>query len=62
MAVGTFLKHSPYIWLGLDPDTPQDQRSDKVITPQDFIGKKVGIQGNDDYLFLFMSKQVRHSH
>ena len=57
VAVGTFLKHSPYIWLGLDPDTPQDQRSDKVITPQDFIGKKVGIQGNDDYLFLFMSNK-----
>ena len=57
VAVGTFLKHSPYIWLGLDPDTPQDQRSDKVITPQDFIGKKVGIQGNDDYLFNFMSNK-----
>lgn len=57
VAVGTFLKHSPYIWLGLDPDTPQDQRSDKVLTPQDFIGTKVGIQGNDDYLFNFMSNK-----
>ncbi len=55
VAVGTFLKHSPYIWLGLDPDTPQDQRSDKVLTPQDFIGARVGIQGNDDYLFSFMA-------
>ena len=57
VAVGTFLKHSPYIWLGLDPDTPQDQRSDKVLTPQDFIGKKVGLQGNDDYLFSFMANK-----
>ncbi len=57
VAVGTFLKHSPYIWLGLDPDTPQDQRSDKVLTPQDFIGKKVGIQGNDDYLFSFIANK-----
>ena len=57
VAVGTFLKHSPYIWLGLDPDTPQDQASDKVLTPQDFIGKKVGIQGNDDYLFSFIANK-----
>ena len=57
VAVGTFLKHSPYIWLGLDPDTPQDQRSDKVLTPQDFIGKKVGLQSNDDYLFSFMANK-----
>lgn len=57
VAVGTFLKHSPYIWLGLDPDTPQDQRSDKVITPQDFIGKRIGLQGADDYLFNFIANK-----
>ena len=57
VAVGTFLKHSPYIWLGLDPDTPQDQRSDKVLTPQDFVGKKIGLQSNDDYLFSFIANK-----
>ena len=57
VAVGAFLKHSPYIWLGLDPDTPQDQRSDKVITPQDLIGKRIGLQSNDDYLFQFISNK-----
>ena len=57
VAVGTFLKHSPYIWLGLDPDTPQDQRSDKVLTPQDFIGKRIGLQGADDYLFNFIASK-----
>ena len=57
VAVGAFLKHSPYIWLGLDPDTPQDQRSDKVLTPQDFIGKRIGLQGADDYLFSFLASK-----
>ncbi|MXX24667.1 MAG: ABC transporter substrate-binding protein [Caldilineaceae bacterium SB0668_bin_21] len=57
VAVGTFLKHSPYIWLGLDPDTPQDQRSDKVLTPQDFVGKKVGLQPGNDYLFEFIANK-----
>ena len=57
VAVGTFLKHSPYVWLGLDPDTPQDQRSDKVLTPEDFIGAKVGLQPGNDYLFLFFANK-----
>ena len=57
VAVGTFLKHSPYVWLGLDPDTPQDQSSDKVLTPQDFIGKKIGLQGGDEYLFSFIANK-----
>ena len=55
VAVGTFLKHSPYVWLGLDHDTPQDQRSDKVLTPQDFIGKKVGIYAGEEYRLAFLS-------
>ena len=57
VAVGTFLKHSPYIWLGLDPDTPQDQASTKELTPEDFIGKRIGIQGADEYLFGFMANK-----
>lgn len=61
VAVGTFLKHSPYIWLGLDPDTPQDQPSTKKLTPQDFIGKKIGLQGGNDYLFEFISSKYNIS-
>ncbi len=62
VAVGTFLKHSPYIWLGLDPDTPQDQRSDKVLTPQDFVGAKVGLQPGNDYLFEFIANKHGIAH
>lgn len=57
VAVGTLLKHSPYIWLGLDPDTPQDQRSSRELTPQDFIGKRIGLHGTDGYLFQFISSK-----
>lgn len=55
VAVGSLIKHSPYIWLGLDPDTPTDQRSQKEITPQDFIGKTVGIHAGEDYYFDFIT-------
>ncbi len=57
VAVGAILKLSPYIWLGLDPDTPRDQRSNKKLTPQDFIGKRVGLPINDDYLFAFIANK-----
>lgn len=55
VAVGSLIKHSPYIWLGLDPDTPRDQRSQKEITPQDFIGKTVGIHAGENYYFDFIT-------
>lgn len=54
VGIGTFLKHSPYIWMGLDADVPQDQPSTKELTPQDLIGKKIGIQGGDDYFAEFL--------
>ncbi|MEZ4709526.1 MAG: ABC transporter substrate-binding protein [Caldilineaceae bacterium] len=54
VAIGAFLKHSPYIWMGLDADTPQDQKSTLELKPEDFIGKKVGLQGGSDYLFEFL--------
>ncbi len=57
VAVGTFLKHSPYIWLGLDNSIPKDQRSTLKITPQDFIGKKIGLQPGDDYFFDFLANK-----
>ena len=54
VAIGAFLKHSPYIWMGLDPNTPQDQPSTLELKPEDFIGKKVGLQSGSDYLFDFL--------
>ena len=54
VGVGTFLKHSPYIWMGLDADVPQDQPSTKELTPQDLVGKKIGIQAGDDYFAEFL--------
>lgn len=57
VAVGALIKHSPYIWLGLDHDTPRDQRSDKVLTPQDFIGKTVGLHEGEGHFFeLILAK------
>ena len=57
VALGSLIKHSPYIWLGLDHDTPQDQRSDKELTPQDFIGKTVGLHEGEGYFFDFISSK-----
>lgn len=54
VGVGTFLKHSPYIWMGLDADTPQDQASTKELTPQDLVGKKIGVQAGDEYFAEFL--------
>lgn len=54
VGVGTFLKHSPYIWMGLDADTPQDQASTKALTPQDLVGKKIGLQAGDEYFAEFL--------
>ena len=55
VAVGSLIKHSPYIWLGLDHDTPQDQRSEKELSPQDFIGKTIGIHEGEEQFFDFVS-------
>lgn len=57
VAVGSLIKHSPYVWLGLDHDTPQDQRSDRELTPQDFIGMTVGIHEGEDYYFDFLTSR-----
>ena len=55
VAVGSLIKHSPYIWLGLDHDTPQDKRSEKELSPQDFIGKTIGIHEGEEQFFDFVS-------
>ena len=57
VAVGTVITHSPYIWLGLDHDSPRDQRSEKKVTPQDFIGKTVGIHEGEEHYFEFLSSK-----
>lgn len=54
VGVGTFLKHSPYIWMGLDADTPKDQASTKKLTPEDLVGKKIGLQAGDEYFAEFL--------
>lgn len=54
VGVGTFLKHSPYIWMGLDKDIAQDQKSEKKLTPQDLVGKKIGLQAGNDYFAQFL--------
>jgi ABC-type nitrate/sulfonate/bicarbonate transport system substrate-binding protein len=54
VGVGTFLKHSPYIWMGLDKDIPQDQASTKELTIDDLIGKKIGVQAGDEYFAEFL--------
>ncbi len=54
VGVGTFLKHSPYIWMGLDADTPQDQPSTKALTIDDLVGKKIGVQAGDEYFAEFL--------
>ena len=57
VAVASLINHSPYIWLGLDHDTPTDQRSEKKLTPKDFIGKTVGIHEGEDHYFEFLSRK-----
>lgn len=54
VGVGTFLKHSPYIWMGLDADVAQDQPSLKELTPEDLVGSKIALQGGDDYFADFL--------
>lgn len=54
VAVGTMLKHSPYIWMGLDKDIAQDQLSAKKLTPQDLVGKKIGLQAGDEYFAEYL--------
>lgn len=54
VAVGTMLKHSPYIWMGLDKEVAQDQKSEKKLTPQDLVGKKIGLQSGNDYFAEFL--------
>ncbi|MYC94275.1 MAG: ABC transporter substrate-binding protein [Caldilineaceae bacterium SB0661_bin_32] len=55
VAVGALIKHSPYIWLGLDHDTPRDQRSQNELTPQDFIGKTIGLHEGEGHFFELIS-------
>ena len=57
VAIGALIRHSPYIWLGLDHDTPRDQRSSKKLTPEDFVGMTVGVHEGEDYFFEFISSK-----
>lgn len=54
VVIGAFYKWSPYGWLTLDPDTPQDQHSTLVRQPEDFVGNVVGIQPDSEYLINYV--------
>ncbi len=57
VAVGTFLQHSPYVWLGIDHDTPRDQRSDKQLQPHSFAGKRIAIYIGEQFLLEFLANR-----
>ena len=57
VAVGTLLQHSPYVWLGIDHDTPRDQRSDRKLQPVDFADKKIAIYVGEQFLLEFLAKR-----
>ncbi len=57
VAVGTFLQHSPYVWLGIDHNTPRDQRSDRQLEPDDFAGKKIAIYLGEAFLLDFLANR-----
>ncbi len=57
VAVGTFLQHSPYVWLGIDHDTPREQRSDKQLQPVDFADKRIAIYVGEQFLLEFLANR-----
>lgn len=57
VAVGTFLQHSPYVWLGIDHDTPREQRSDKLLQPVDFADKRIAIYVGEQFLLEFLANR-----
>lgn len=57
VAIGTFLKDNPYGWLGIDWDIPQGQQSTKVLEPEDFVGKTIGIQPDSKYIVDYITEK-----
>lgn len=57
VAVGTFLQHSPYVWLGIDHDTPRDQPSSKQLQPDSFADKKIAIYVGENFLLEFLANR-----
>ena len=53
LVIATLLKHSPHAWITLDDSIPKSQRSTKKLTPQDLIGKSVGVQGGTEIFYEY---------
>ena len=59
VVLGGVLQQYPYSFITLDRGTPPDQRSEKKLTPEDFVGKKIGLSpGAPDYLRRFFFEQT----
>jgi ABC-type nitrate/sulfonate/bicarbonate transport system substrate-binding protein len=52
------MKGSSAGWVMLDHSIPNDQRSDKVITAEDFLGKRVGIQNGAVFYTQFVCDRL----
>lgn len=59
IAVGAQLKGTPYGWLGIDWDTPQDEVSPKRfnVQPEDLVDATVGLQPNSFWYARFLEKK-----
>jgi ABC-type nitrate/sulfonate/bicarbonate transport system substrate-binding protein len=49
LLVSTILQRSPGILLTIDETTPQDARSTRIYTPQDLIGKTIGVTAESEF-------------
>ena len=48
--IGAVLQSYPGIFLGIDHSVPKDQRSNLKITPEDFIGKRIGTATHSEFI------------
>ncbi len=58
MAIAAFQKDNPYAIMALDFDVPQDQVTEKKITPYDMVGKKLGVGVDDRKYPPFLARKL----
>jgi ABC-type nitrate/sulfonate/bicarbonate transport system substrate-binding protein len=56
--LGATMKGSSAGWVMLDKSIPKNQRSTKVITREDFIGKRIGVQNGALFYTQFVCDQL----
>ena len=61
MAIGALNRLGSYIWLAIDSSIDADSPSQRVLTPQDFVGKTVGLQEGGEIYRDFFLKQFGFS-